>query len=71
MKLPLRRRVYVRIHYEKGPTFEGVLVGRYKDAFVLKHASILNSEDNHVDLEGPIEVLRERVLFVERIRDSA
>jgi hypothetical protein len=69
--LPIHKREYVRIHYDKGPSFEGVLVARYKDAYILKRASLLQGEDAHIDLEGPIEVLRERVLFIERIRESA
>lgn len=60
------RRRYA-LHGKPGmPTFEGLLVRRTPNYFVLHDATILESVDKSHDIQGRAEVLRENVLFLER-----
>ena len=56
------------LHGKPGlPTFEGLLVRRTPNYFVLVDASILEAADQSHDVQGRLEVLRENVLCLERL----
>jgi hypothetical protein len=75
VRIALRKRQLVRLHQWKGPSFEGILVERpcraNSQSYVLTRASMLQAEDNHVELADEIEIPEDHVMFLERIRESA
>lgn len=50
-----------------GPTIQGLLVKRTRNAFILLNAELLEGEDRTHDLAGHIEVLRENVYGLQEI----
>jgi hypothetical protein len=50
-----------------GPTFEGVLLARTPDHYRLMACKQIIDSDQSVNLDGEVEVPRERVLFIQRL----
>jgi hypothetical protein len=64
----LRPKRLVRLHLpEAGPSFEGILLGRWGGHYVLRNARLLRATDSSLALDGEVRVPQERVLFVQAI----
>jgi hypothetical protein len=70
-RLALRRRKLVRIHLEKGPSLEGILVGRRGGHYLLERAKLLEQAAATVALEGWVEVPERNVVFVQILATGA
>lgn len=60
-----KRRVRLHPIEEGKPTIEGVRIGHWKGTHVLIGARLLLSTEMTVPLEGVVEVMDDRVLFVQ------
>ena len=58
-----KRARKVALHTDKGPSLEGVLLGKTRTEFVLAAAAIVKDEEASFDLEGKVLIPRERVVF--------
>lgn len=60
-----KRRVRLHPVDDGKPTIEGIRIGKWKGAHHLVGAQLLLSTDASVSLEGVVEVMDDRVLFVQ------
>ena len=58
----------VRVHFlTADPSLEGVLCGYCADHYILRHCSLLETEEKSHVLEGSIWVGREKVFFLQEV----
>jgi hypothetical protein len=62
MRISKRARK-VTLHTDKGPSLEGILLGRSHGHYILRAVALLKDEEESHDLDGEIRVPRERVVF--------
>lgn len=68
--LPRIVRERVAVHTTDGRTIEGILVGEYRDAVVIRHGRYLH-EDGAEPLEGDVVIPLERVSMLQAPEPSS
>jgi hypothetical protein len=58
-----RRARKVSLHTDKGPSIDGILLGKSHGHYILRAAALLKDEEASYDLDGEVRVPKDRVVF--------